>query len=90
MLTCELVNEKDALIQNRVRNNPPAGVPAYLWMQGHKDNIGPEGAWYRGVLAGKIEAILALQEMGCIAAAEKLQKQFNIEDDGSIILFKGG
>lgn len=43
-------------------------------------------AWYRGQHAGWIDAVVALRELGMPGAARRLQKHYDMDDEGTVVL----
>lgn len=87
MLTCKNVDENEDLKDINPKPVPPEWTfPTSRWTrsepEGRRENKGT--AWHRGKVAGQIEAILKLQELGHAEIAGLLQGYFGIGDNGSV------
>ena len=59
----------------------PKGMLQHAWNRSRPQNQSSELGWYRGKIAGRIDAVLTLQEMGHARIAAKLQHHFGLIDD---------
>ena len=84
MLRCDRGDESD--VDDLGPGPAPAGVPQRVWNLSRPEGKTESKAlgWYRGRHSGWIDAVLTLQEMGHPRIAKKLQKHFDLNDDGSL------
>ena len=85
MLKIKRVTEHVGTRNLKPRAQP--GVPYARTMASYSNRgSGSSVGWYRGKQAGIIDVILTLQEMGHTRIAAKIQKHYDMDDDGSIEL----